>query len=39
MSNFSTEGTVVHQKDFKILGVVYNEFFKAVGKKVLGSVI
>ena len=39
MGDLSAEGTIVHQKDVKILGVVHNEFFESVGKIVLGSVI
>ena len=39
MGDLSTEGAVVHEKDFKILGVVDDELFESVGKIVFGGVV
>jgi len=39
VGDLSAEGAVVHEKDFKILGVMHNEFFESIGKIVLGSII
>lgn len=39
MGDLGAEGSVVHEEDIKIFGVVDNEFFESVWKIVLGSVV
>ena len=39
MSDFAAEGTVVHEEDVEILGVVNHELLEAVGQEELGGVV
>ena len=39
MSDFSTEGSVVHEENIEVLRIVNNEFLKSVGKEELGCVV
>ena len=37
--DFSAEGSVVHEKNFEIFGIVDDELLEAVGEVVLGGVV
>ena len=37
--DLSAEGSVIHEEDIKILGVVDDEFLQAVGEEELGGVV
>jgi len=39
VSDFAAEGTVVHEEDVEILGVVNHELLEAVGQEELGGVV
>ena len=39
MSDFSTEGTIVHQEDVKVANVMYKELFEAIGEMESGFFI
>ena len=39
MSDLSAEGSVVHEEDVEVLGVVNDEFLQAIGEEELGGVV
>ena len=39
MCNLSTEGSVIHEEDIEILGVVDDELLQSVGEEELGGVV
>ncbi len=39
MGDLGAEGSVVHEEDVEVLGVVNDEFLQAVGKEKLGGVV
>ncbi len=39
MGNFTTEGSVVHEEDVKVLCIMDYEFLESIGKEELGGVI
>jgi hypothetical protein len=39
MSNFGTEGSVVHQKDIKVFRIVNNKFLQSIGEEKFGGIV